>query len=103
MNFINPLALLWLLLLAPIIIFFYLLKLKRREVVVSSVLLWAQLVKDVQANSPFQKLKRNLLLFLQLLTVLFLVFCLARPLMVVRALGGQNTVLVLDASASMQS
>ena len=29
MNFINPLALLWLLLLAPIIIFFYLLKLKR--------------------------------------------------------------------------
>ena len=41
MNFINPLALLWLLLLAPIIIFFYLLKLKRREVLVSSVFLVA--------------------------------------------------------------
>src|SRR5207249_340370 len=72
-------------------------------VVVSSVLLWAHLVKDVQANAPFQKLKKNLLLFLQLLTVLFIVVCLARPLVVVRALGGQNTVLILDASASMQS
>src|SRR5438067_3701654 len=103
MSFAAPASLFWLLLLFPIIIFFYLLKLKRREVVVSSVLLWAHLVKDVQANAPFQKLRRNLLLFLQLLTVLLLVFCLARPLMVVRALGGQNTVLVLDASASMQS
>src|SRR4029453_9514118 len=103
MSLAAPASLLWLLLLFPIIIFFYLLKLKRREGVVSSVLLWAHLVKDVQANAPFQKLKRNLLLFLQLLTVFFLIVCLARPFVVVRALGGQNTVLILDASASMQS
>src|SRR5712692_3668382 len=103
MNFINPLALLWLLLLAPIIIFFYLLKLKRREVLVSSVSLWAHLLKDVQANSPFQKLKRNLLLFLQLLAVLLLVLGLSRPLLRVSALGGRNTVLILDGSASMKS
>jgi Ca-activated chloride channel family protein len=103
MNFINPLALLWLLLLAPIIIFFYLLKLKRREVLVSSVFLWAHLLKDVQANSPFQKLKRNLLLFLQLLAVLLLVLGLSRPLLRVSALGGRNTVLILDGSASMKS
>ena len=103
MSLANAPALLWLLLLFPIIIFFYLLKLKRREVVVSSVLLWAHLVKDVQANAPFQKLKKNLLLFLQLLTVLFLVGCLARPFMLVRALGGENSVVILDASASMQS
>jgi von Willebrand factor type A domain/Aerotolerance regulator N-terminal len=103
MSLANAPALLWLLLLFPIIIFFYLLKLKRREVVVSSVLLWAHLVKDVQANSPFQKLKRNLLLLLQLLTVLLLVCCLARPFMFVRALGGETSVVILDASGSMQS
>jgi Ca-activated chloride channel homolog len=103
MNFINPLALLWLLLLAPIIIFFYLLKLKRREVLVSSVFLWSHLLKDVQANSPFQKLKRNLLLFLQLLAVLLLILGLSRPLLRVHALGGRNTILILDGSASMES
>lgn len=103
MNFINPLALLWLLLLAPIIIFFYLLKLKRREVLVSSVFLWSHLLKDVQANSPFQKLKRNLLLFLQLLAILLVVLGLSRPLLRVHALGGRNTILILDGSASMES
>ena len=103
MNFINPLALLWLLLLAPIIIFFYLLKLKRREVLVSSVFLWSHLLKDIQANSPFQKLRRNLLLFLQLLAVLLLVLGLSRPLLRVRALGGRSTILILDGSASMRS
>jgi Ca-activated chloride channel family protein len=103
MNFIHPLALTWLLLLAPIIIFFYLLKLKRREVLVSSVFLWSHLLKDVQANSPFQKLKRNLLLFLQLLAVLLLVLGLARPLMRVSAVGGRNTILILDGTASMKS
>src|ERR1051326_6294561 len=103
MNFINPLALLWLLLLAPIIIFFYLLKLKRREILVSSIFLWSHLLKDVQANSPFQKLRRNLLLFLQLLAVLLLVLGLSRPLLRVRALGGRSTILILDGSASMKS
>ncbi len=103
MNFINPLALLWLLLLAPVILFFYLLKLKRQELLVSSVFLWSHLLKDVQANSPFQKLKRNLLLLLQLLAVLLLVLGLSRPLLKVSALGGRNTVLVLDGSASMKS
>jgi len=71
--------------------------------VVSSVLLWAHLVKDVQANAPFQRLRKNLLLLLQLLTVLFVIACLARPVLLVRALGGENSVVVLDASASMQS
>jgi Ca-activated chloride channel family protein len=103
MSFLAPLSLLWLLLLAPIILFFYLLKLKRREVEVSSVYLWSQLIKDVQANSPFQKLRKNLLLLLQLLIVAFLVFGLARPFLSVRALGGENVVVILDGSASMQS
>jgi Ca-activated chloride channel homolog len=101
--FFAPLNLLWLLLLPPIIIFFYLLKLKRREKVISSVLLWSRLVQDVQANAPFQKLKRNLLLLLQLLIVLLLVFALARPAFFQNALGGNSVVVILDGSASMQS
>ena len=103
MRFFDPLHLLWLLLLVPVIIFFYLLKLKRREMVVSSTLLWRGLVKDVQANAPFQKLKKNLLLFLQLLIACLAIFALARPAYFARSLGGSNVVVILDGSASMQS
>ncbi|HEU4751564.1 MAG TPA: BatA and WFA domain-containing protein, partial [Armatimonadota bacterium] len=103
MKIFAPWNLAWLLLLVPIIVFFYLLKLKRREVVVSSVLLWSHLVKDVQANAPFQKLRKNLLLLLQLLVVAFAIFALARPAFYARGLGGENVIVVLDGSASMQS
>jgi len=103
MRFFDPIHLLWLLLLAPVIIFFYLLKLKRREMVVSSTLLWSHLVKDVQANAPFQKLKKNLLLFLQLLIACLAIFALARPAYFAKSLGGGSVVVILDGSASMQS
>lgn len=103
MKLFNP-AWLWLLaLLVPAILFFYLLKLKRREVVVSSVLLWSHLIKDVQANAPFQKLKKNLLLLLQLLIACLAIFALARPAFFTRSYGGSHVVVVLDGSASMQS
>ncbi len=103
MTLFDPLHLFWLLVLLPVIVFFYLLKLKRREVTVSSVLLWNHLVKDVQANAPFQKLKKNLLLFLQLLIATLAILALARPAIFVNSLGGKNVVLILDGSASMQS
>ncbi len=101
MNLLNPLALLWLLFAVPAIVILYLLKLKRRDRVVPSVLLWNRLIKDVQANVPFQKLRRNLLLLLQILLVLLLALALARPFVRVSALGGKNVALVIDGSASM--
>src|SRR5947199_733135 len=103
MGLVDGLSLLWLLLLVPVIVLLYLLKLKRRAVTVSSVLLWSRLLKDVQANSPFQKLRRNLLLLLQLLIVALAIFALARPFLRVQALGGKSVVLILDGSASMKS
>ncbi len=103
MRLFDPLALLWLLLPVPAIIALYLLKLRRRPVTVSSVLLWSAVLKDAQANAPFQKLRRNLLLLLQLLIVGLTVFALSRPFVRTTAPGGRNVVLILDGSASMQS
>lgn len=103
MNALNPLALLWLLFAVPAILVLYLLKLKRRDRVVSSVMLWSRILKDAQANVPFQKLRRNLLLLLQILLVLLLCGALARPFVRVHALGGKNVAIVVDGSASMRA
>jgi hypothetical protein len=94
---------LWWLLVAAIIILFYLLKLKRKRAVVPSVLLWSRALEEVEANAPFKKLRRSLLLILQLLALAALVFALARPLFITRALASGSSVIVIDSTASMSS
>src|SRR5689334_5676455 len=103
MNFFNPLNLLWLLPMAGLIILMYILKLRRKDVVVSSTYLWRQVIRDVQANAPFQKLRKNLLMFLQLAAVALLVFSLARPIWRGHGIGGRSVVIVVDTSASMMA
>ncbi len=103
MSFFSPLSLLWLLPMAGLIVLMYILKLRRRDVVVSSTYLWRQVIRDVQANAPFQKLRKNLLLFLQLLAVALLVLALSRPFWRSQGLGGRSVVLLLDNSASMSA
>src|SRR5215813_3251864 len=102
MRFLSSGAL-WLLLLGAIIIFFYLLKLKRQRRVVASVLLWQRALEEVEANAPFKKLRRSLLLLLQLAALAALVFALARPLIQMRALASGSTVIIIDSTASMSA
>ena len=66
LRFLTPIAFTGLALALPIILL-YLLKLRRRETPVSSNFLWQQVLQDAEANTPWQRLRRNLLLFLQLL------------------------------------
>jgi hypothetical protein len=102
MSFLVPGALALLALAAPIVIL-YMLKLRRREVQVSSTLLWSLLLRDREANAPWQRLKRNLLLFLQLLLLLLLVLALARPFLPVPTVASGTIALLLDGSASMNA
>lgn len=101
LHLLTPLVLLAAVPLAGLVILLYLLKLKRRDLAVSSVFLWRKAVEDVTANAPFQRLRRNLLLLLQLLALLLVVFALANPVITARRAGGKSTVLVLDGSAGM--
>ncbi len=103
MQLLHPLAIIVFLPLAAAIIVLYLLKLKRRDFVVPSVFLWRRAVQDVQANAPFQKLRANLLLILQLLALATLITGLAGPYFLARRLGGKSAVIILDASASMKA
>ncbi len=83
------------------ILLLYMLRLRRREVLISSTFLWRQVVQDTEANTPWQRLRRNLLLFLQLLILLLLVLALARPFITVPTVSAGKIALLIDASGSM--
>src|SRR5688500_147203 len=102
MNFLAPVAF-WFAATLPIVVLFYLLKRKRVVRLVSSTLLWQKFLAETQASAPFQRLRHNWLLVLQLLLLCLAVFALARPYFASNPRISQMRVLVLDASASMQS
>lgn len=103
MNLLNPLNLLWAIPLLGGIVALWMLRLKRQDVTVSSLYLWNTLLQETQANAPFQKLRRNLLLFLQLLAAFLLIGAFARPFVYGQGRAGHTIVLVLDTSASMNA
>ena len=99
-GFSAPLAA-WLALLVIPLVAFYFLKLKRPRTEVPSLVLWQQVMNDSRVNSPFQRFKRNLLLWLQLLLLLLFVLAAMQPYR--RAKQGQRLHLpiLIDCSASM--
>jgi Ca-activated chloride channel family protein len=101
-NFLAPIAFVFALAL-PAVVVFYLLKRKRTRNVVPSTVLWQRFLAENQANSPFQKLRNNWLMILQLLLLALIVFALARPYFNGSVVKSGLRVIVLDASASMQS
>jgi hypothetical protein len=87
----------------PLLILLYFLKLRRREELVPSTLLWRKAIQDLQVNAPFQKLRRNLLLLLQLLLLALLLLALARPVMNYTPGAGTRSIILIDRSAPMSA
>jgi len=85
-----------------VIIILYLLKQKREDYVFSSLYLWQNAVRDMEANAPWQKLKRNLLMFLEIFAVILLALLLSEPVIMADA-GDKSVIIVIDCSLSMQS
>ncbi len=102
MSFLTPLALALSALAIPIVLL-YMLRLRRIEMPISSTFLWQQLVRDREANAPWQRLRLSWLLLLQLLILAALVVALARPFTEVKTITTGRIVLLLDASASMNA
>ena len=102
MNLLAPAAL-WFSLLAGPILLLYMLKLRRKPVTISSTMLWQKLLRDRQANAPWQRLQRNLFLLIQLLILAALVLALARPVQSVPGVAANSVIILLDASASMNA
>lgn len=102
MNFLAPAAFAFAATI-PVVVLFYLLKRKRVVKLVSSTLLWQKFLAETQASAPFQKLRKNWLLILQILLLLLAVLALARPYFATKLKPAQLRVVILDASASMQA
>ena len=102
MRFLSPAAF-WFAATLPVVVVFYLLKRKRVVKLISSTLLWQKFMAETQANAPFQKLRHNWLLILQLLLLLLAILALSRPYFSGHVASSGLRVVVLDASASMQS
>lgn len=87
----------------PLLLLLYFLKLRRVERTISSTLLWKKAVQDLQVNAPFQKLRKNLLLFLQFLLLLAVLLAIAGPVVNFVRQPERNVVLLIDQSASMKT
>ncbi|WP_432664859.1 BatA and WFA domain-containing protein [Wukongibacter baidiensis] len=100
MSFFSPMHFLFLLGTIPIIIM-YLLKKRHQDFEISSTFLWQRAVADIEANAPWQRLRKNILLILQLLAFIMLVFFLVKPYLISSTLDVDNLIVVLDKSLSM--
>lgn len=103
MSFLNLWALWIAAAVIPALLILYFLKLRRREQTVPSTLLWKRAVQDLQVNAPFQKLRKNLLLLLQLLILALAIVALARPIVRTTVADAERVVLLIDRSASMNT
>ncbi|TME66252.1 MAG: VWA domain-containing protein, partial [Chloroflexi bacterium] len=102
MSFLVPAALAFGIII-PIILLLYFMRPKRQDRIVGSTLLWQQALQDLQASRPWQRLRITPLLLLQLLAALVIVLILARPAIFLRSPISGNTIIILQASASMQA
>ncbi len=102
MNLLVPAALAFSIII-PIILLLYFMRPKRQERIVGSTLLWQQALQDLQASRPWQKLRITPLLLLQLLAAIFIVLVLARPAIFSSSPISGDTIIILQASASMQA
>lgn len=93
----------WFALIIPAIVVLYLLKRKVEDRVVPSTLLWERTLQNWEAVRPWEKLRRNLLLFLQLLAAVLLVLALLRPAIPTDGPATNHTVLVIENAGSMQA
>ncbi len=85
----------------PGIILLYLLKQKVEKNPYSALNLWREAYQNMQASTPWEKFKNNILMYLQILALVLLIFAGMAPFVRADKENGSNVILCIDNSASM--
>lgn len=93
-----PLALL---ITVPGLILLYMLKQNAKEHTISSVTLWQEIYQNMQATTPWEKLRNNLLFYIQLLLILVFILALASPYFRHGNAAHGDLIICIDNSGSM--
>lgn len=101
MSFVRLWPLLFSLSIAGVILL-YMLKQKRKNEDVPSLALWREVFRDVKAKTPWEKLRKNILMFLQILILILLIFSFLEPLTLFGGREFRNLILVFDTTGSMK-
>ncbi len=103
MQFLNPTALLSLVLI-PVLIFIHNLKPRRRHVDITNLFLWEETFEEQSSGFRIQEIIiRNLPLALQIFIVLLASLALSEPVLLYHSQQAGNAVLIMDTSASMKT
>lgn len=100
MSFLNIWPLVFLITI-PFLILLYILKEKSDDLIVSSSIFWEEIYKTLEVNSPFEKLKKNIMLLLQILITLLIILALMNPFFKFMGKEYSELIIVIDTSASM--
>lgn len=87
----------------PMVVLLYILKRKYKEKEVSSSLLWMEAYKNTSANTPWEKLKVNIMMFLQILILMLIILGLMNPYLKFGQKEYKNIIVVIDNTASMSA
>lgn len=102
-GFGNPWGLLLALAAIPLLLLFVL-RARRKLQAVGSLLFWQAIARDQrQAQTPFKRLRSNLVLVLLLLALAALTYGLAEPIIKADARSGRALLILIDTSASMSA
>lgn len=102
MGFNNPYAL-GLLPLLGLIILMYMLKQQHEEMEISSLYLWKKVLAQSEVKKPWQKLKNNILMLMQLMAAFLIILALSNPFITRGIALGGNIIIVIDRSGSMNA
>ncbi len=85
----------------PVIVLLYMMKQKAKEQKVSSLYLWREAYQNLRSDTPWEKLRHNLLMYLQLLAMALLILAMTAPYLTGRQEKHSYPIIVIDRSASM--
>ena len=85
----------------PGIILLYLLKQKVLNQKISALNLWREAYENIQASTPWEKFRNNILMYMQIAALLLLVTALMSPYIKGRGSEYSNVLVLIDNSASM--